>query len=219
MAGWSAPPERSVERDEALALALPPVPALGWGWRAVEEGLRGAGPKEGGRGEGALLEAELLFPGGAVDMVEAFIDRADRAMGAIAAGPGFAELRTTAKVRALVLGRLALLGPHREAVRRSVAVLAMPGNARVAAGTLARTVDEIWHLAGDSSADFSWYTKRAILAGVYAATLLYWLREEDDEAVAAFLGRRLQGVGKIGKLRGQIEGRLAGLRERLRPAA
>ena len=110
MAGWSAPPERSVERDEALVLALPQVPALGWGWRAVEEGLRGAGPKEGGRGEGALLEAELLFPGGAVDMVEAFIDRADRAMAAIAAGPGFAELRTTAKVRALVLGRSVLVG-------------------------------------------------------------------------------------------------------------
>ena len=123
MGRCAEPPERSVERDEALALALPQVPALGWGWRAVEEGLRGAGPREGGRGEGARLEAELLFPGGAVDMVEAFIDRADRAMGAIAAGPGFAELRTTAKVRALVLGRLALLGPHREAVRRSVAGL------------------------------------------------------------------------------------------------
>jgi ubiquinone biosynthesis protein COQ9 len=200
----AAPPERSVERDAALALALPQVPALGWGWGAVAEGLRGAG-----RGEGAREEAELLFPGGAVDMVEAFIDRADRAMEAIAAGPEFAGLRTTGKVRALVLGRLALLGPHREAVRRSVAVLAMPRHARVAAGTLARTVDGIWHLAGDQSADFSWYTKRAILAGVYSATLLYWLREEDDEAVAAFLDRRLAGVGRIGKLRGRAEAALA----------
>ena len=203
----AAPPERSVERDAALALALPQVPALGWGWRAVEEGLRGAG-----RAEGAREEAELLFPGGAVDMVEAFIDRADRAMEAIAAGTDFAELRTTGKVKALVLGRLALLGPHREAVRRSVAVLAMPLHARVAAGTLARTVDGIWHLAGDQSADFSWYTKRAILAGVYSATLLYWLREEDDAAVAAFLDRRLQGVGRIGKLRGRVEAALAGVR-------
>ncbi len=202
----AAPPERSVERDAALALALPQVPALGWGWRAVEEGLRGAG-----RAEGAREEAELLFPGGAVDMVEAFIDRADRAMEAIAAGTDFAELRTTGKVKALVLGRLALLGPHREAVRRSVAVLAMPLHARVAAGTLARTVDGIWHLAGDQSADFSWYTKRAILAGVYSATLLYWLREEDDAAVAAFLDRRLQGVGRIGKLRGRVEAALAGV--------
>ena len=38
----------------------------------------------------------------------------------------------------------------------------------------ARTVDAIWHAAGDRSADFSWYTKRAILAAVYTATVLYW---------------------------------------------
>ena len=214
MEGCAAPPERSAERDAALVLALPHVPALGWGWRAVEAGLCGAG-----RAEGARLEAELLFPGGAVDMVAAFIDRADRAMEAIAAGPEFAGLRTTGKVRALVLGRLALLAPHREAVRRAMGVLAMPRHARVAAGTLARTVDAVWVLAGDASADFSRHTKRAILAGVYTATLLYWLREEDDDAVAAFLDRRLQGVGRIGKLRGRIEGGLAGLRERFRPAA
>lgn len=209
-----SPPERSVERDEALALALPHVPALGWGWAAVEEGLRGAG-----RADGARLEAELLFPGGAVDMVEAFIDRADRAMEAIAAGPAFEGLRTTGKVKALVLGRLVLLAPHREAVRRALGVLAMPRHARAAAGTLARTVDAVWVLAGDTSADFSRYTKRAILAGVYSATLLYWLREEDEAAVAAFLDRRLAGVGRIGKLRGRIEGMVAGVRERVRPAA
>ncbi len=62
-------------------------------------------------------------------------------------------------------------------------------------------MDAIWHLAGDRSADWSWYTKRAILAGVYGATLLYWLRDdsEDDEATLAFLDRRLAGVGRIGK--------------------
>lgn len=202
-----------MERDAALALALPHVAALGWGWRAVEEGLRGAG-----QAEGARQEAELLFPGGAVDMVEAFIDRADRAMEAIAAAEEFAALRTTAKVKALVLGRLLLLAPHREAVRRSLGVLAMPRHARVAAGTLARTVDAVWVLAGDTATDFNRYTKRALLAGVYSATLLYWLREEDEGAVAAFLDWRLAGVGRIGKLRGMVEGRLAGLRERVRPA-
>jgi len=208
-----APPERSVERDAALALALPHVPVLGWGWRSVEAGLHGAG-----KAESARQEAELLFPGGAVDMVEAFIDRADRAMEAIAAGPDFAGLRTTGKVRALVLGRLMLLAPHREAVRRALGVLAMPRHALVAAGTLARTVDGIWVLAGDQSAEFSRYTKRAILAGVYSATLLYWLREEDDAAVAAFLDRRLQGVGRIGKLRGRIERGLSEMRTRFRSA-
>jgi len=208
-----AAPERSADRDEALALALPHVATLGWGWPALRAGLHDAGRP--------ALDAELLFPGGAADMVEMFIDQADRDLTRIATAAGFAELRMTGRVRALVLGRLAALEPHRDAVRRAAAVLVCPGNARMAAGSLARTVDEIWHLAGDQSADFGWYTKRAILAGVYSATLLFWLRDnsEDGAATAAFLDRRLAEVGRIGKLRGKIEARLAGLRERMRPAA
>ena len=209
-----AAPERSPERDAALLRALAHVPVMGWGWPALAAALRG----DGMTAEAARLEAELLFPGAAADMVEAFIDLADREMAGIAAEPGFAELRTTGRVRRLVLGRLEGLVPHREAVRRS---LALPRNARIAAGSLARTADEIWHLAGDTAADFSWYTKRALLAGVYTATLLYWLRDDGDDmaATAAFLDRRLAGVGRIGKLRGQVESRLGALRERMRPAA
>ena len=80
----------------------------------------------------------------------------------------------------------------------------------------ARTVDAIWHAAGDRSADFSWYTKRAILTGVYAATVLYWLRDtsDDDTATLGFLDRRLAGVGHIGSLRRRAEGALG----RFRPA-
>lgn len=212
-----AAPERSPERDAALVRALAHVPSMGWGWPALAAALR----EDGMTAEAARLEAELLFPGGAVDMVETFIDLADREMAGIAAEPEFAALRTTAKVRRLVLGRLEGLVPHRVAVRRSLAVLALPRHACIAAATLARTVDEIWHLAGDKAADFSWYTKRALLAGVYTTTLLYWLRDDDEDMAATgdFLDRRLAGVGRIGKLRGQVESRLAGLRERMRPAA
>jgi ubiquinone biosynthesis protein COQ9 len=80
----------------------------------------------------------------------------------------------------------------------------------------ARTVDATWHAAGDRSADFSWYTKRAILAAVYTSTLLYWLRDysEDDADTLAFLDRRLAGIGQLGKARGRIERLLA----RIRPA-
>jgi ubiquinone biosynthesis protein COQ9 len=80
----------------------------------------------------------------------------------------------------------------------------------------ARTVDAIWHAAGDRSADFSWYTKRAILAGVYGATVLYWLRGsgEDDAATLGFLDRRLAGVARIGAARRRAEAAVG----RLRPA-
>lgn len=201
-------PERSPERDAAIAAMLPHVPFDGWTVRALRMGLTDIGvPTD---------EAELLFPGGAADMIEAFCDWADRGMETEAATLDLAARRVPERVRAVIALRLTRNRPYKEAIRRAVALLALPSHARLAAACTARTVDAIWHAAGDRSADFSWYTKRAILTAVYGATLLYWLRDgsEDDAATLAFLDRRLSGVGRIGALRRRAEQAFA----RVRPA-
>jgi ubiquinone biosynthesis protein COQ9 len=61
----------------------------------------------------------------------------------------------------------------------------------------------MWHSAGDTSADFSWYTRRMTLAGVYSATLAFWLRDPgpDLSATEAFLDRRLADLAKLQKPR------------------
>jgi ubiquinone biosynthesis protein COQ9 len=79
--------------------------------------------------------------------------------------------------------------------------MALPGHAAVSARSAARTVEAIWHAAGDRSADISWYSKRAILAGVYGSVLLYWVGHPDDAAALAFLDRQLARVGAIGRSR------------------
>jgi ubiquinone biosynthesis protein COQ9 len=188
------PPERSEERDAALAAMLPNVPFDGWTYRSLRAGLRSI--------DAAEDDAELLFPGGAADMIEAFCDWADRRMEAAAmAQAGTQSL--PGRVRAIIALRLAQNRPYREAVRRALSVLAFPSHARVAARCTARTVDAIWHAAGDRSTDFSWYTKRAILTAAYTATLLYWLRDttEDDAATLAFLDRRLAGIAWTHRMR------------------
>jgi ubiquinone biosynthesis protein COQ9 len=187
-----APPERSPERDAAIEALLPRVPAQGWTLSALRGALADIG--------GDPRDAELLFPGGAAELVEVYLDLADRRM---TEGAGLEGLRTAERVRALIARRLEQARPHKEAVRRALAVLALPRNAATAARTAARTVDAIWYAAGDRSADFSWYTKRATLGAVYTATLLYWLRDwsEDDSATLAFLDRRLADVARIGRLR------------------
>jgi ubiquinone biosynthesis protein COQ9 len=198
-------PERSPERYAAIAAMLPHVPFDGWTRRALRMGLANIGvPTE---------EAELLFPGGAADMIEAFCDWADRRMEAASQD---LTGRTHERVRAVIALRLAQNRPHKEAIRRALALLALPQNARLAAACTALTVDAIWHASGDRSADFSWYTKRAILSAVYGVTLLYWLRDssDDDAATLEFLDRRLAGVGRIGSLRRRAETAFA----RLRPA-
>jgi ubiquinone biosynthesis protein COQ9 len=186
------PPERSAARDAALEAMLPHVPELGWSRAALR---RAAGP-----------QAELLFPGGPADIVEAYLDLLDRRMAETAA-PLLSNLRLPARVRALIATRLALTDAHRPALRRAALVLAEPGHALLAARCAARTVDAIWFAAGDRSADFSWYTKRAILGAVYTSTLLYWLNDAvTEEAALAFLDRRLAGVARITQLRKRLTG-------------
>lgn len=186
-------PERSSERDAALVAFLA-APFDGWTIAAL---CRAAGP-----------DADLLFPGGAVDMVEAYCDLADRRM----VSPS-ATLRLPDRVRAVLTARLAHAEPHKEAIRRAMAVLAL--HPATASRCTARSVDAIWHAAGDRSADFSWYTKRAILAGVYGSTLLFWLRDSsfDSTDTLDFLDRRLAELGSIGRLRSRTKGLL----QRMRP--
>ena len=186
------PPERSAERDAAIEALLPNVLFDGWTVAALRTA---AGP-----------DADLLFPGGTLDMIEVYCDLGDRWMEDAAAAADLSGLGLTKRVRAIIALRLEQNRPYKEAVRRALAVLALPGDAGVALRCTARTVDAIWHSAGDGSVDFSWYTKRAILAGVYGATLLYWLGDgsDDDAPTLAFLDRRLAGVGRIGGLRRRL---------------
>ncbi len=155
------PPERLPERDAAITAMLAHVPFDGWTQRALRRGLADIGAPAD--------DAELLFPGGAADMVACFCDLTDRRMELAAAAMDMTDMRLPRRVRAVIALRLEQNGPHKEAVRRALAVLALRGQAAAAAACTARTVDAIWHAAGDTSADFSWYTKRAILASVYTS--------------------------------------------------
>jgi ubiquinone biosynthesis protein COQ9 len=190
-----SPPERSPERDAVVDAVLAHVPFDGWTPLALQRALAEAGLHRD--------DAPLLFPGGPTDLIAAYCDLADRRMAEDAVALDLPSRRLTDRVRTIIALRLARARPHKEAVRRALSVLALPQNAVAAAACTARTMDAIWHTAGDGAADFSWYTKRASLAAIYSATLLFWLRDTsvDDAATLAFLDRRLEDLARLGKLR------------------
>src|SRR3984957_20662295 len=105
-------PKKNPERDAAIAAMLPHVPFDGWTFRALRMGLAAIGvPTD---------EAELLFPGGAADMIEAFCDWADRGMETEAATLDLAARRVHERVRAVIALRLEQNRPHKEAIRRAL---------------------------------------------------------------------------------------------------
>ncbi|MBV9687849.1 MAG: COQ9 family protein [Alphaproteobacteria bacterium] len=187
------------QRAALIEAMLPDVPFDGWSRAA----LRGAA----GRIGVPPAEALTLFSGGPADFAACFSRWADRRMLDRLERLPMQELRVPERVALAINTRLEIVEPWREAVRRAVTILALPQNAPLAMRLLYETVDGIWYAAGDSATDFSFYTKRATLVGVYAATLLYWLEDHSPGSAdtRAFLDRRLGDVARLGQARQRVQ--------------
>lgn len=196
-------------RPHLVAAMLVHVPFDGWTRKAAEAGAADLGL------EPAL--AGLVFAGGPADMVDAYIARADVLMRAALDTDTYRALKVREKVTVAIRTRLEQAAGDREAVRRATTLLAMPQHALRAARLSWRTADSIWRLAGDTATDFNHYSKRALAAGVYSSTLLYWLHD-DSEGFSdswAFLDRRIADVMRIETAKARLKS--GGAREHLSP--
>lgn len=192
-------------RDRILDAALRHVPFDGWTDKAL---LLGA--KDAGYAPSMVLD---VFPGGVPDALDYAARRADREMLEALEAMDLASLRVRDRIAAAIRARLELSAPHREAIQRALAVLALPQNLPLAARSLWRTVDAIWYAAGDAATDFNFYTKRGLLAGVYSATLVYWLNDHSPESADSwsFLDRRLDEVLSVPRTLGALRKRFEAL--------
>jgi len=154
---------------------------------------------------GAGEDFRRLFPGGPTDVLVHLSNRADeRTVEALDRQAG--ELKTRDRITLGVKLRIQNTVGGKESVRRGLALLAIPFNGPLAFRMLYRTTDAIWHAAGDKSTDFNFYSKRAILGGVFSSTVLYWLndRSEGDQATWDFLERRIEDVMRFEKLKSDV---------------
>jgi len=185
----------------ALALAVGENAIFdGWSRQAVDSAARQLGIDP--------LQARLAMPRTQAGLIEVYIQEVDRGLEAYFTPERLSDANVREKIRALIWRRLEIMGPAREAVRRALAILAMPQNILLALRISWGTADLMWRIAGDSSTDFNHYTKRMTLGAVYASTLLAWLDDESEgwTDTADFLDRRLDDVMKIEKLKAQWRG-------------
>ncbi len=190
-------PDTQEIRDQILLATLPNVVFEGWTPAATA----------------AEPDFPRVFPGGMAELAGHFSEWADRRMVAEMARLDIPGLRVRERIAAGVRLRLQVLSPHREAVRRLMTFLALPHNGPSAIRATWQTAGEIWYAAGDQSADFNYYTKRALLVPVLASTTLAWLADESDDFAEtwAFLDRRIAEVLKIPPLKARLTERLSQL--------
>lgn len=179
-----------------LDAALMHVPFDGWSETTFKAAAADAGID--------LAMARAVCPRGAVDLALAYHARGDAAMVARLKSDEL-PARYSDKIAAGVRFRIEAVS-DKEAVRRGTTLFALPMHAADGAKAIWGTADKIWDTLGDTSDDVNWYTKRATLAGVYSATVLYWLGDDstDNQATWAFLDRRIEDVMQIEKVKAQV---------------
>ncbi len=184
--------------EKLLDAALLHVPFDGWTDAALKAAAQDAGID--------LATARALLPRGGVDLALAFHRRGDAAMAARLAAEDLSEMRFRDRIATAVRYRIEA-AEDRELVRRGTTLFALPPYGADGARAIWGTVDLIWTTLGDSSTDYNWYTKRATLAGVYSATVLYWLGDDSPGAQATwnFLDRRIDEVMQIERVKGAVQ--------------
>jgi ubiquinone biosynthesis protein COQ9 len=185
-------PLEQLRRKLALAVGQNAV-FDGWSRKAVDSAAAQLGIDP--------AQARLAMPKTQAAMIDLYIQEVDRALGAWFTPERLAGMKIREKIRSLIWRRLEIMGPAREAVRRALAILAMPQNIPLALRVSWRTADLMWRIAGDTSTDFNHYTKRMTLGAVYASTLLAWLEDQREgwSETAKFLDRRIDDVMKFEK--------------------
>ncbi|MEM9263336.1 MAG: COQ9 family protein [Pseudomonadota bacterium] len=192
---------RSIEELRRIALQ-PTLDA------AVFDGFTRETLKQGAEDAGEDRSiASVIWPHGVDDLLAFWSSEADSAAADAVEKAVEQNMRIREKVTEGVWGRISYLAPNKEAARRAAGVMAFPYRHPLVAKLTWKSADAIWRALGDTSTDFNFYSKRAILSGVISSTQARWLADEAEDSAPTreFLERRIEDVMKIEKLKARVK--------------
>ncbi|ELW66196.1 DNA-directed RNA polymerase II subunit RPB3 [Tupaia chinensis] len=188
-----------------LTAALEFVPAHGWTAEAIAEGAQSLG----------LSSASAsMFGSDGSELILHFVTQCNAQLTRVLEEQqklvqlGQAEKKKTDQfLRDAVETRLRMLIPYIEHWPRALSILMLPHNIPPSLNLLTSMVDDMWHYAGDQSTDFNWYTRRAVLAGIYNTTELVMMQDSspDFEDTWRFLENRINDAMNMGHTAKQVK--------------
>jgi ubiquinone biosynthesis protein COQ9 len=190
-------------QEKILHAFLKHVAFEGWTFKALEQAVVEAGFQKS--------DVYRAFDGNPRSILDFFFQWADQATEQAIKELELTDMKIHKRISTAILIRLKLLEPYKAAVRQSLSYLSCPVRLPLAMRYLYRTVDTIWYAIGDTSVDFSYYTKRATLAAVYSPTLLKWLGDSspDYRQTRDFLENLIATVMRGSKVKNRLQGILS----------
>ena len=152
-----------------------------------------------------LNETELLFPEGNVDLIKFALEKLNSDLEEYCKKIDLIRLPTHKRIKKVLLSKIFLMNKDKLFYRTIFLNLLIPNKNYPLPKHLYISVDQIWFIAGDSSVDFNFYTKRLILSGIYSRIMLFFFNNDDQDALERILDEDLKRVSKIPEIKSKLK--------------
>tara|TARA_B100000575_G_C23059322_1_gene609857 strand:- start:70 stop:699 length:630 start_codon:yes stop_codon:yes gene_type:complete len=141
-----------------------------------------------------------LFPNGYRDLLELSLSELNKSLENKISKINIINLSISKRIKKILLVRLEILNKEKNFFKKTFYHLILPQNSKIMKKNLYQSVDNMWYLAGDNSTDFSFYTKRLILAAIYTNALFIFFNN-NIETAEKNIEKNLKLISKIPKFK------------------
>ena len=151
-----------------------------------------------------LNELELLFPEGNSDLIKFALKQLNNELEDYCKKIDLIRLPVHKRVRKILLSKIYLMNKYKSFYKNIFINLFIPKKNLSLSSQLYNSVDQIWFIAGDSSVDFNFYTKRLILSGIYSRVMLFFFNNDNQSELESLLDENLRRVSKIPEIKSKL---------------
>ena len=152
-----------------------------------------------------ISEINLLFPDGNMDLLKYSLEQLNIELQEYCQSIDLIRLPVHKRIRKILLSKIEIMNNEKKFYKKIFINSLIPNRNVSVPSQLYKSVDHIWYLAGDTSVDFNFYTKRLILAGIYSRVVLFFFNNNNQQDLEHLLDVNLQRVAKIPELKSKIK--------------
>jgi len=152
-----------------------------------------------------INQIELLFPEGNIDFIKFTLEQLNHDLEEYCKKIDLIRLPVHKRIKKVLLSKISLMNKNKLFYRSIFLNLLIPKKNFSLSNQLYNSVDQIWFIAGDSSTDFNFYTKRLILSGIYSRVILFFFNNNNQEELENILDESLKRVSKIPEIKSKLK--------------
>ncbi len=149
-------------------------------------------------------EMNLLFPGGKNDFLQFVLEQLNIDLENYCKKLDLIRLPVHKRIRKILLSKIYIMNKEKKFYKKIFLNLLIPKKNFSLPIKLYKSIDQIWFIAGDTSVDFNFYTKRLILAGIYLRVIFFFFNNNNQTLLEDLLDSNLKRVAKIPELKTKL---------------